>query len=114
MKSNASIAKRIALSLVAVWAATSLPVQTFASDEALMERGGCISCHRVDQKLLGPSFKEVAARHRGDPQAAARLFAKVREGGEGEWGDLPMQPNGEEKISDENLQAVIAWILSLQ
>lgn len=84
-----------------------------ASGEDLLSHGGCISCHRVDQKLLGPAFKEVAARYRGDAQAAARLFTKVREGGEGEWGDLPMQPNGEEKISDADLRAVLDWILQL-
>ncbi len=83
------------------------------ASEELMSRGGCISCHRVDQKLLGPSFQEVAVRYRSDPQAAAKIFAKVREGGEGEWGDLPMQPNGEEKISDADLQTVVEWILSL-
>ena len=84
-----------------------------AADEELMSRGGCISCHRVDQKLLGPAFKEVAARYRGDTQAAERLFAKVREGGEGEWGDLPMQPNSDEKISDVDLRALLDWILKL-
>ena len=78
-----------------------------------MSRSGCISCHRVDQKLLGPSFQDVAVRYRGDPDAAAKLFAKVREGGEGEWGDLPMQPNGEEKISDADLRTILEWLLRL-
>lgn len=84
-----------------------------AAEEALMDRGGCISCHRLEQKLLGPSFKEVAARYRDDPLAVERLFTKVREGGEGEWGDLPMQPNDEKKISDADLRALLAWILKL-
>ncbi|MET0533665.1 MAG: c-type cytochrome [Steroidobacter sp.] len=84
-----------------------------ASGEELMTHGGCISCHRVDQKLLGPAFKDVATRYRGDLQAPARLFAKVREGGEGEWGDLPMQPNSEQKISDADLRALLEWILQL-
>lgn len=83
-----------------------------ASDE-LVSKGGCVSCHRVDQKLLGPAFTEVAKRYRGDAQAAERLFVKVREGGEGEWGDIPMQPNTEEKISDADLHALIDWILKL-
>lgn len=84
------------------------------ASEEMMSSGGCISCHRVDQKLIGPGFKEVAARYRKDPQAAARLFAKVREGGEGEWGDMPMQPNSEEKISDADLRTLIDWLLKLQ
>lgn len=83
------------------------------ADEDLMNRSGCISCHRIDQKLLGPSFKDVAARYRDKPQAAEQLFVKVREGGEGEWGDLPMQPNSEEKISDEDLKRLLDWILEL-
>lgn len=84
------------------------------ASEELMSSGGCISCHRVDQKLIGPAFKEVAARYRADPQVAARLFTKVREGGEGEWGDMPMQPNSEEKISDADLRTLIEWLLKLQ
>jgi cytochrome c len=84
-----------------------------AADESLMIRGGCVSCHRIDQRLLGPSFKDVAARYRADPDADGRLFAKVRDGGEGQWGDLPMQPNSEEKISDADLRMLIDWILAL-
>jgi cytochrome c len=83
------------------------------ASEALMENHGCISCHRVDRKMIGPSFRQIAARYRSEPQAAERLFAKVRAGGEGEWDDVPMQPNPPEKISDEDLQAVIRWILTL-
>ena len=78
-----------------------------------MVQGGCISCHRVEEKLIGPAYNEVAKRYRGKDKAAERLFAKVREGGEDEWGDIPMRPNGVEKISDEDLKAVIAWILVL-
>lgn len=86
---------------------------TALASEELMSRSGCISCHRADQKLLGPGFNEVAARYRGDAQAMERLFRKVRDGGEGEWGDLPMQPNGEEKVSDADLRALLEWILKL-
>ncbi|MDB6062196.1 MAG: cyt1 [Verrucomicrobiaceae bacterium] len=81
--------------------------------EQLMEKAGCISCHRVDQKLIGPSFKSVGAKYKADKDAPAVLFDKVREGGEGVWGDIPMQPNGPSKVSDENLKLVIDWILKL-
>jgi cytochrome c len=83
------------------------------ANEQLMEKGGCISCHRVDQKLIGPSFKMVAAQYKGTDGAADYLFQKAREGGEGVWGDMPMTPNGPNKISDADLKAVIAWVLSL-
>lgn len=84
-----------------------------AADEQLMSKAGCVGCHRIDQKVNGPAFKAVAARYRNDAQAAEHLFVKIREGGEGAWGDLPMVPNSPEKISDTDLKAMIAWILSL-
>lgn len=108
--------KRFVVLARAVWALSlgaQASLSTAAANEELMSRSGCVNCHRVDQKLLGPAFKEVAARYRGDPQAAARLFRKVRDGGEGEWGDLPMQANNEEKVSDADLRLLIEWILSL-
>lgn len=83
------------------------------ASEQLMERSGCIACHRVDQKLIGPAFKEVAARYRGDSEAVSYLMRKIREGGEGVWGDVPMQPNGTEKITDADLRLVVDWLLKL-
>lgn len=104
----------LARAVLALSLAAQAGLSTVAANEELMSRSGCVSCHRVDQKLLGPCFKDVAARYRDDAQAAARLFQKVREGGEGEWGDLPMQPNSKEKVSDADLQLLIEWILKLQ
>jgi cytochrome c len=83
------------------------------ANEQMMERSGCISCHRVDQKLIGPSFKEVADRYRSDTVATQYLVDKIRAGGEGVWGDIPMQPNTTEKVSDGDLQAIVEWILKL-
>lgn len=81
--------------------------------EELIERGGCISCHRVDEKLIGPSFKDVAAKYRGSKDAAEHLFEVVRNGGEGVWGDLPMPAAPPEKISDADLRSAIEFILGL-
>lgn len=83
------------------------------ASEQLMEKSGCLSCHRVDQKVIGPSFKAIAAQYKGTDGAADYLFQKVREGGEGVWGDIPMTPNGPGKISDADLHAVISWVLGL-
>jgi cytochrome c len=83
------------------------------SSEDLMASSGCISCHRIDQKLIGPPFKEVAVKYRGDPEAPAYLMQKVRDGGDGVWGDIPMAANSAAKVSDDNLKALITWILSL-
>jgi cytochrome c len=84
-----------------------------SASEQLMEQSGCLSCHRVDQKLIGPAYKDVAARYRGHPEVIDTLMQKVREGGEGVWGDIPMAPNSVEKVSDDNLKQIIEWILSL-
>ncbi|MFT4045862.1 MAG: c-type cytochrome [Solimonas sp.] len=84
------------------------------ADEAMLERGGCVGCHRVNEKLVGPPLRAVAAKYRNVPDAAAQLFASVREGSEGVWGDIPMPPKAPEQLSDADLQATIAWILQLQ
>ena len=97
--------------LVAV-AGCAVSVSAQASEE-LMEKSGCVSCHRIEQKLIGPSFKDVAARYRADKDALPYLLEKVRNGGEGVWGDLPMPPNGVEKISDADLKSVVEWVLRL-
>lgn len=96
--------------VVGLGVALSLSV---SANEQLASKAGCVACHRVDQKVNGPAFKSVAARYKKDPDAPAYLFEKVREGGEGVWGDMPMVPNGPAKISDDELKTVIAWILSL-
>lgn len=96
----------------AVLALTTLSVSAQAS-EALMEHSGCLSCHRVDTKLIGPAFKDVAARYRKTPEVIDTLLQKIREGGEGVWGDVPMSSNSIEKVSDENLKLIVLWIMSL-
>jgi cytochrome c len=65
----------------------------------------------VDKKIVGPAYKDVAAKYKGDAGAAARLAEKVRKGGTGVWGQIPMPPNPPDKISDADLKAVLAWVL---
>ena len=81
------------------------------ASEELMEKSGCVSCHRIDQKLIGPSFKDIAIKYKSDRNALPYLLEKVRYGGEGVWGDMPMPPNSVEKISDADLKSVIEWVL---
>jgi cytochrome c len=83
------------------------------ANEELMRRGGCVGCHDVDEKLIGPAYRDVANRYRGQPKALEQLFKKVREGGTGNWGDASMTPNGKDKISDDDLRQLLHWILSL-
>jgi cytochrome c len=64
----------------------------------------------VDKKVVGPSYKEVAAKYRGDKTAEAKLFEKVKKGGVGVWGQIPMPPNA--TVPDEDIKALVKWILS--
>jgi cytochrome c len=78
---------------------------------ALAQKNACMSCHGVDKKIVGPAYKEVAAKYKGDKTAAARLEAKVKAGGKGVWGQIPMPPNPQ--VSDKDLKEIITWVLSL-
>lgn len=82
-----------------------------SADQALAQKNACMSCHGVDKKIVGPAYKDVAAKYRGDPGAEARLFAKVKAGGKGVWGQIPMPPNPQ--VKDEDLHKILKWVLSL-
>lgn len=81
-----------------------------SADLALAQKNACMSCHGVDKKIVGPAFKEVAAKYKTDKGAEARLFAKVKAGGKGVWGPVPMPPNPQ--VKDEDLHKILAWVLS--
>ncbi|MEO8135509.1 MAG: c-type cytochrome [Betaproteobacteria bacterium] len=81
------------------------------SAEALMQKSGCIACHTIDKKLIGPSYKEVAAKYRPDKAAATTLVAKVKAGGSGVWGPVMMPPNAQ--IPEADIKTLVAWILTL-
>jgi cytochrome c len=83
------------------------------ASEAIVKKARCVACHAVDQKRVGPAYKDVAAKYRGDKAAPTALFDKVRHGGSGNWGQVPMMPHPADKISDDDLKAAIAWILAL-
>jgi cytochrome c len=82
------------------------------ANEELAKKNACTACHAVDKKLVGPAFKEVAAKYRGDAKAAAMLEEKVKKGGVGVWGQVPMPPNPQ--VKDEDIKALVKWILSLK
>jgi len=81
------------------------------ASEALAQKGGCAGCHAKDRKMVGPAFQEIAAKYKGQKDAAGQLAAKVRSGTTGTWGTLAMPPSGADKISDADLKAVIEWVL---
>jgi len=81
--------------------------------QELATKAGCTACHQIDRKGVGPAYKEVAKKYRGNAAAAAALAAKARKGGQGVWGPIPMPPNTPDKIGDADLKSVINWVLSL-
>jgi cytochrome c len=98
---------RIALAVAAMMTLSGVA----SADLALAQKNACMSCHGVDKKIVGPAFKEVGAKYKNDPGAEAKLFAKVKAGGKGVWGPVPMPPNPQ--VSDADLHKILKWILSL-
>ncbi len=80
------------------------------ANEAIAQKAGCLACHTKDKKLVGPAYKDVAAKYKGQ-DVVAKLADKVRKGGVGVWGQIPMPPNPPEKINDADLRAVVEWVL---
>ena len=83
-----------------------------AANEALAKKSGCLACHGVDKKVLGPGFKDVAAKYKGDASAEGKLVTKVKAGGSGVWGPMPMPANSPQ-VKDADIQTIVKWILSL-
>jgi cytochrome c len=83
-----------------------------AAAEALMKKDGCAACHSIDKKIVGPAYQDVAAKYKGDAGAAAKLTKKVKEGGSGVWGPVPMPPNA--TTSDADIKNLVDWILTLK
>ena len=87
------------------------PVRSEASMEMARSKN-CIACHSVDKQVLGPAYKEVAAKYAGDKEALARLTKKIREGGVGVWGQVPMPANPQ--VTEAEAQTLAKWVLGLR
>lgn len=83
-----------------------------SASEALAKKSGCLACHGVDKKVLGPGLKDVAAKYKGDASAEAKLVAKVKAGGSGVWGPIPMPANSPQ-VKDADIKSIVKWVLSL-
>jgi len=79
---------------------------------ALAKKNGCLVCHAIDKKVVGPAWKDVAAKYRGDAGAEARLTDKIAKGGSGVWGSIAMPPNP--RLSEADRQALARFVLSLK
>ena len=82
---------------------------------ALANKSGCLACHKIETKLVGPAWRDVSNRYKGDPDAKARLIAKVKAGGKGNWtevtGGIAMPPYSP-RVSDENIEKLVTFVLS--
>jgi cytochrome c len=87
--------------------AAALPAR---ASEELAKKHACIACHTVDKKVVGPSYKDVAAKYRGNKAAEAALFESVKKGSSGKWGQVPMPPNA--AVPDADVKTLVKWILS--
>jgi len=80
--------------------------------EAMMKKDGCAACHSIEKKIVGPAYVDVAAKYKGDKNAQAALEKKVKDGGAGVWGPIPMPPNAQVPAGD--IKDLVTWILALK
>ena len=100
------------VTLLAAGALSTLVAAPVSANEALAKKHNCFACHSVDKKVVGPAYKDVANKYRGDKSAEAKLIEKVKKGGVGTWGQIPMPPNT--AVPDADVKAIVDWILSLK
>lgn len=79
--------------------------------KALAQKNGCLACHSVDTKILGPAYKDVAAKYKNDKTAEDKLVKKVKVGGSGVWGPMPMPANSPQ-VKDEDIRQIVKWVLT--
>ena len=91
-------------------AAGVLAAPLVAADEALLKKHNCVACHTIDKKLVGPAYKDVAKKYKGQKDAAAKLAEKVKKGGQGVWGPVAMPPNPQ--VPDADIRKLVQFILS--
>lgn len=97
------------LMLVAAAGGVAVSAPSLA-DEALAKKHNCFACHQVDKKAVGPAYKDIAKKYRGQ-NVAAQLAAKVKKGGSGNWGTIPMPPNA--AVPDADVRKLVDWILKM-
>ncbi|HWI80856.1 c-type cytochrome [Ramlibacter sp.] len=97
--------KRALFALIA--AAACVPA---LADQALAQSKNCLACHAVDKKLVGPAYKDVAAKYKGQKDAVDKLSQKIMKGGSGVWGPVPMPANPQ--VNEAEAKKLAAWVLS--
>ena len=100
--------KRFAGLLVAAAAVIAVPAQ---ADEALAKKHNCLACHTIDKKSVGPAYKDIAKKYKGQAGMDVKLAEKVKKGGQGVWGPVPMPPNA--TVPDADIKTLVDWILKM-
>ncbi len=103
--------KKLFVSVVALGVMAVVGNASAATGEELAKSNNCLSCHSVDAKLVGPSFKDVSKKYKGQADAQTKLADKVKKGGSGNWGSVPMPPNP--NVKDDDLKTILTWVLGL-
>ena len=91
---------------------SALAAGNVAASEKLAQSSGCMTCHALDRKVIGPGYKEIAAKYRNDKGAEANMVKKVKAGGSGVWGPTPMPPNAH--VKEDDIKAIVHWMLGLK
>jgi cytochrome c len=101
------------ISSIVVATTLAFGIQAHADDagKALAQKSGCLACHSVDTKVVGPAFKDVSAKYKGKG-AEAKLVDKVKKGGSGVWGPIPMPANSPQ-VKDDDIKTIVSWVLTL-
>jgi len=99
----------LAVALLALTSSAAL-AQNAAAAKALASKSACMACHAVDKKLVGPAFKEVAAKHKGQADALEKVSARIKSGGSGMYGPVPMPAQAQ--LKDDELKLLAGWILA--
>ena len=102
---------RVAGSALLTLAAGSAIAADAAKAQALLKQHNCIQCHGIDKKIVGPAYKDVAKKYKGQKDAPTLLAKKVKGGSQGVWGPVPMPPNA--AVSDADIKVLVDYILSL-
>lgn len=102
--------KHIVLAASAVLAASGAYAMDAAAAKALASKSACLACHAADKKLVGPAYKDVAAKHKGQADAVAKVAARIKSGGSGIYGPVPMPP--QPNLKDDELKLLAEWVLA--
>lgn len=93
-----------------LFAATALVATNAMANADLAKKSNCLTCHAPDKKLVGPAYQEIAKKYAGQKDAEAMLFEKVKKGGKGNWGQIPMPPNA--NVKDDDIKTLVKWVLA--